>query len=81
MPSPLPPPLTRKDLASCGRAGCNCEATQLPMVRLGSRCHPEHGLHVAFDKRTGNLALRCRGCDVLVVLIAVAGELDASEAN
>lgn len=63
--------LTREDLdaTGCGNPGCTHDHT---VLFLGTNCHPQAGLNVSYDKRTGRLCVTCRRCDAPAAEIAVA---------
>jgi hypothetical protein len=65
--------LTQKQL---NRANCeipDCDHTNDdPFIYLHSRCHPDSGLNVNYNKLTGLLSFHCETCEKQVAQIRVA---------
>lgn len=62
---------TRKELdkLGCCTPGCTCDAKELC---FHSECHPEAPTWVWYDKRTGELTIRCGECERVVTVVKVA---------
>ncbi len=65
--------LTRKELdrAGCDTPGCGHDHT---ITHFHGRCHPNACVSAAYDKRTGEITIRCARCEQLIAHVAVAGE-------
>lgn len=65
--------LRRTDLERLAAEGCTRAGCQHPLghgMFLHAACHPAAGMRVEY--RDGTLWLRCRQCQALVIVVAVA---------
>jgi endogenous inhibitor of DNA gyrase (YacG/DUF329 family) len=61
--------LTRQDLNEARCPDCGSDHVEL---YLGQACHPQAGLQVMYDKRSGVLTVTCHECGELVSKVEVA---------
>lgn len=69
------PALTKEYLrkTKCGIPGCTSCHHQ---IYLSSKCHPESGFGIVFDKELDSLLIICKECETLVAKIAVVERIE-----